>query len=72
MVPATGGFRGWQQRLHRGRMTRDEFQAWLTGLLEDRQVPVSRWKSGPDLEDLALTLDSRTIRLRIVRTSPGR
>ena len=53
-------------------MTRDEFQAWLTGLLEDRQVPVSRWKSGPDLEDLALTLDSRTIRLRIVRTSPGR
>jgi len=53
-------------------MTRDEFMAWLTGLVEARNVPVSRWRSGPDLEDLALTLDGRTVRLRIVRTSPGR
>ena len=52
-------------------MTREAFLLWLTGLLTDRGVPVSRWQAGPDLTDLQLTTpDGRIVRLRTVRTSP--
>ena len=53
-------------------MTREAFLLWLTGLLTDRGVLVSRWAVGPDLSDLELTLpDGRRVRLRTLRTGPS-
>ncbi len=49
-------------------MTRDEFLATLTAELQRRQIPCRRYTVEDGLEDIEISVDGVTHRLRTLRT----